>query len=511
MPLVLLSALLGGLLSRSNPAILNGMSEPAAKKVSGPAVFRREAVPVLLVSGVMAALIVFAGSFTGFLAYDAWIGLGAALGVIVIACLLFGPSRYMLTCFLVLLMLGHQFRSPFVLPFAGVEWHPRELLLLLLIAHGGIRLLSGKANLRPDNLHYFFFLYAAFFAFIACRGLWRQMPLEDLIAECRYPIFLATYFVMVICTGGWADLRYYCRLILLVSLAVAMASLAFFAYCFAAGHVMSVQNFLGEFVQRQIGPFLLQSVRANGHMFFEVAVVVLLSLLFCREVSWSRRFVYALLIAVFLAAIAITMMRTAYIALFLSLIVLFVLFLPKDLQFLAGIVGVVLGGALVLAAGLLALGNLSLPGMEASIKGRLIEVMGALQMFRQHPLLGAGMGSKFTGMGFVSKTTLFSVAQMDYQTVHNVWMYFLFKGGLAGMTLVSLGLGGIAARACRIVELIPCRKDQLLMRGLLAAYTGQLIASLAMPRLTYPIGAVFLSMIACAFVMAARETDRPKH
>lgn len=476
-----------------------------------PALLRREGLPILLVSGGIAAIVVFAGSFTGFLAYDIWIGLGTALGLITIAFLLFGPSRYMLSFFLVLMILGHQFRSPFVFPFAGVEWHPRELLLLLLMAHGGIRMISGKANIRPDILHYFFFLYAAFFAFIACRGLWRQMPLEDLIAECRYPVFLISFFIFVTCTEGWADLRFYLRLILLLSLVIAIASLMFFAYCFIVGHVMSVQNFLGEFVQRKIGSFLLQSVRANGHLFFEVAVVVLMSLLVCRDIDWWRRCVYLLLIIVFLAAITITMMRTAYIALFLSLLVLLVLFLPKDLQFLAGIIGVVLGGALIGAAGLMALGNLSLPGMEASLKGRLIEVIGAYQMFKQHPLLGAGMGSKFMGMGFVAKTTLLSVGQADYQTVHNVWMYFLFKGGLVGMIMVTLGLGGIAARAYRIIETIPCRKDQLLMRGLLAAYAGQLIASITMPRLTYPIGAVFLSMIACAFVMAARETACQKY
>ncbi len=481
------------------------MSDPGRENTSWGGTSARGWLPAVFVGAGAAALLVVAASVSGLPAYDAWIGLGAVLGLLLVVFLIFGPSRYMLSFFLVLMILGHQFRSPFVLPFAGVEWHPRELLLLLLLAHGLVRLVSGKANLRPDLLHYFFFLYAAFFVFIACRGLWRQMPLEDLIAECRYPIFLSSFFVMAICTDGWADLRYYVKLVVWISLGVAVASLVFFAYCSAVGQVMSVQNFLGEFVRRQIGPFLLQSVRANGHLFFEVAAVVLLALFCCRDISWGRRGVYGVMIAVFLAAIAITMMRTAYVALSLSMLVLFVLFLPKDLQLLAGILGVAAGGALIVAAGVSVMGTLSLPGLEVSLRGRLVEVMGALQMFKRYPLLGAGMGSKFIGMGFVAKTTLMSVAQADYQTVHNVWMYFLFKGGLTGLTLVSLGLGGIALRAYRIMEALPRGADQMLLRGLLAAYAGQLIASITMPRLTYPVGGVFLAMITCAFIMAARE------
>ena len=288
-----------------------------------------------------------------------------------------------------------------------------------------------------------------------------------------------------------------------------MASLAFFGYTLVAG-VINVQNWLGEFVPRIVGPWLLQSVRPNGHMFFEVAVVVLAGMLFCPDLSRVRRAVYALLILLLLAAIAVMMMRTAYIALFLSLAVLVVLHLPREAQAWAGVTG--LGAAAALAAffGLHLHETLDqwIPGLEVSLRGRLVEIEGALRMFRREPLLGAGMGSKFTGMGFVAKTTLLSVAQADYQTVHNVWMYYLFKGGMAGMVLVFLGLGGIALRARAITETLPSRKDRFFMKGLLAACGGQLIASLAMPRLTYPIGGVFLAMIAAAFVLASRDAPR---
>ncbi len=425
---------------------------------------------------------------------------GAAALVLMLA-----PSRWMLSCFVLLMMAGHQFRSPLIYPLAGVEWHPRELLLLLLLAHFAVKVMTGEADLRPDIMHYFVLCYAAFFAVIACRGIWRQMPIQDVIAECRYPIFLAAYFVFVACAGGARELPNYLRLMLYFSVGIALLSIAYFLYAFATGHVVSIQNWLGEFVQRRIGPFLLQSVRANGHMFYEVCVVVLAALILCPDTPQRRRALYTALIGLFLIAIVITMMRTAYAALFLSLLVLAVLFLPAELQMIAGFLGAVAAVGCVVAGGVLLSGNALIPGLETSLQGRFVEISGALDMFKQYPLLGAGMGSKFTGLGFVSKTAIRSVAQADFQTVHNVWMYFLFKGGLAGMFLVGLGLGGLVLRAHRTIGALSSRSDQYLMRGLLAALCGQLAASLTMPRLTYPNGAVFLSMMACAFVMMTRH------
>ncbi|MBP8129378.1 MAG: hypothetical protein KA184_07320, partial [Candidatus Hydrogenedentes bacterium] len=50
-------------------------------------------------------------------------------------------------------------------------------------------------------------------------------------------------------------------------------------------------------------------------------------------------------------------------------------------------------------------------------------------------------------------------------------------------------------------------RGRFLLRGLVAATAGQLVASLAMPRLTYPAGAVFLAMMTCAFLVLSREQD----
>ena len=455
----------------------------------------------------VALCVVVAASRFGPAEYDYLAGAAAVCGLAALGVMVLGPSRIALTVFIGFMAFTHQFRSFAVLPAGGVEWHPRELLLFVLCAHLFAQVVLAKADLRPDITHYFFFLYVVFFVHIATRGFLRHPNLQDVIAECRYPLFLASYFVFAACLHSARDVRYFMKLILWLSLGVALAGIGYFLYCLVTGNVVSVQNALGEYVQRLIGPFLLQSVRPNGHMYFEVSVVVLAAYWLCPATSWGRRVLMLPLFAIFLFAIAITMMRTAYVSLFVSMAVLFVLFLPKELQIIAAfltLIAIAVGLA-AMAVGLHEVVTQAIPGLEISIKGRVVEIQGAVRLFLRSPIMGAGMGSSFTGLGYVAKTTQVSYTQISYQTVHNVWVYYLFKGGLAGLVLVGLGLGGIAGRGYLIAERIPSLADKFLMRGLLAAFIGQLIASLAMPRLTYPKGAVFLAMVAAAFVAMHRE------
>jgi O-antigen ligase len=191
-----------------------------------------------------------------------------------------------------------------------------------------------------------------------------------------------------------------------------------------------------------------------------------------------------------------------------SLLALGLLFLPRELQALAWFFGLVILGAIFVAVGLevhTVLLDLVPEDLGISLMGRFVEIEGAWEAFLREPLLGAGMGSTFEGMGYVAKTTQYSFAQVEYQTVHNVWIYYLFKGGLVGMALILLGLGGIVWRGYWIADRITAARERFLMRGLLAAFIGQLVASLAMPRLTYPIGGVFLAMMAAAFAVMARS------
>lgn len=433
-------------------------------------------------------------------------GGGALLG----AAALCASSRVTLSLFIALMIAAHQFRSPLVFPLGPFEVHPRELLLAFLLAHLATQVLFTRADLRLEITHYWVFLYFSFFCVIFALGLPRIGDASLVIAEMRNPLFLLSFFALAACAHSEADLRFFLRLVLLVSALIAAAGCAFFCYTFATGHIVNVQNWLGEYVPRLVGPLRIQSVRPSGHHFFEVCSVALLSLLFAPDVPLRRRFLFVLLLALFGAAIAITMMRTAWLALGCALAVLALLHLPREARIITGVVGTAGLLAAIAAFGASAYDELPglLPALEVSLRARVIEMQGAFEAFLRHPFFGAGMGSTFMGLGYVSSKSLRAASTAEFQTVHNVWMYFLFKGGMAGMILVLLGLGGIAGRGYQLLDRLARPSDRALMRGLIAALVGQLIASLAMPRLTYASGHVFVAMIAAAIVIMARHSRK---
>jgi O-antigen ligase len=434
------------------------------------------------------------------------LGGGALLGTVALC----GPSRIALTLFIALMIAAHQFRSPMVLPLGPFEVHPRELLLAFLLAHLAAQILLTRADLRVEITHYWVFLYFSFFCIIFALGLLRIEDSSLAVAEMRNPLFLLSFFALAACVHSEAELWYYLRLVLGISVVIAVAGCAFFCYALLSGNIVNVQNWLGEYVPRLVGPLRIQSVRPSGHHFFEVCSVVLLSLIFARDVALRYRLLFLILIGLFGFAMAITMMRTAWLALACALGVLGVLHLPREARIITGMLGAagVLGGVVAFGANaydeLLGL----LPALEVSLRARVIEMQGAFEAFLRHPFFGAGMGSTFVGLGYVSSKTIRAAATAEFQTVHNVWMYFLFKGGMAGLILVLLGLGGIAGRGYALLDELARPRDRALLRGLLAAFVGQLIASLAMPRLTYASGHVFVAMIAAAIVVMARYSAK---
>jgi len=472
-----------------------------------------DATALLLVAAGVFAVVVKLGARTGFDAQGILEAGGLLLAGTAALALLFGPSRLLLSLFLVLLFTGHEFLSPLTFPLAGVEWHPRELMLFLLIAHLVVKGLRWKLTFRDSPVHYCIGCYALVYVLSAAVGVFHQYGIHEIIEECRYPVFLAAYAAFVLCATTRADLRFYSRLVLILATATALAGCIFFLYSLVSGEVINVQNVMGSYVKRQIGPFLLQSVRPNGHLYFEVAVVVLASLLLCPAVSRRRKTGYLVLTMLFLCAIAITMMRTAYIALSLSLILLAYWSLPKALAralAFAGLVGACCGAVVF---GLIVYESVVgwLPGVGVSLKGRFVEIEGAWRAFLTHPLLGCGMGESFEGMGFVAKTSRLSYTRATYQTLHNVWMYFLFKGGLTGFGLAAVGLGGLVLYGKGLTGRVRAIEDRYFLRGLVAALAGQCIASLAMPRLTFPAGHVFIAMMASAFVILAAAKGQEPH
>ncbi|HOZ45902.1 MAG TPA: O-antigen ligase family protein [Candidatus Hydrogenedentes bacterium] len=440
---------------------------------------------------------------------------GGVLLALVLAGMLvvYAPWQLWVGAFVAYMVLSHNHRSFLLIPAGGIVWRLREFVLVLILGYWFLKLITGKVRVPADPIHLAVVSYGLFFALVAANGILRQPNLQAIVAECRYPIFLASYIVFVSFLRTRKDLHFFIVMVSIVAIVLAILSVTFFAYTFVSGNVINVQNALGDYVRRQIGPVLLQSVRPNGHMLFELGLVILASLLSCNEISRKVRLFYLGLIGLFGAAVAITMMRTAYVSLLVSLIILAFLALPSG-RLRMIVAGVALGifalAAAVFGPSAYEYLRSATEGVGASVGGRLVEIAGAWRTFSVHPVIGAGLGSMFKGFGYVTKTSDLAYAEATYQTVHNAWMYFLFKGGLVGFLLAAFGLGGIFVRGYYIMIQLEHSKDRLFLRGLLAAYAGQLVASLAMPRLTYPQGYAFVAMVASILVVYARDAARPK-
>jgi uncharacterized membrane protein len=88
-----------------------------------------------------------------------------------------------------------------------------------------------------------------------------------------------------------------------------------------------------------------------------------------------------------------------------------------------------------------------------------------------------------------------------------VWLYLLWKAGLAGLALALLALAGMLIYSQHVVSRLPSMSQRCLGRALQAVLIGQLVASAAMPRLTYANGALFLGFWAMAMVLLEQGTE----
>jgi O-antigen ligase len=440
----------------------------------------------LLCAAAVAILVCASGPF---------LSIGVCAGAALLLYLAFGPSRPMLALFLVFMVSSQEYRSFVVVPFGGVEWHPREFLLFLLLAHWVVKVLQGKARPSADIVHLFTAMILVFYLQIALVGLATQADIHLIISECRYPIFLLSYLVFVSLLKDRRDLDFFARLVLWTTVVIALASISYFVFAYATGVNKNIQNAFGTFVPRLAGSRIVMSVRPMGHMMYDICVVVLAGLLFCPATTRRRKIEYLAILALLFAGIGIMFMRTAYLSVAFSLMVLALMSLrPRVAIRLALGVGIFALAMFLFKDRIVAGLGVHKESLDISVQGRLVEMAGAWSMFLKHPILGNGMGSTFEALGLATKTSQVGYAAAEFQTVHNAWMYFLFKGGVIGMLLVVVGLGGILVRGLSIIPRIQDARDRCFLRGVVAAFAGQLFATLFMPRLTYPSGYVFIAI-----------------
>lgn len=421
----------------------------------------------------------------------------------------FAPSRWAILVFILFLGFTHQIHSFATVSVGGVEWHPRELLLFGLLAHGLIKLMQGRARPIADPIHFFVLVLGFYLVHVAVVGILRQYDLHLVIAEMRNPLALVSYLVLAILARK-SDLSLFVRAFFVAAMTVATVAIVYFMYTFVTSNVINVQNVWGEYVPRQLAGRLVQSVRPSGHVYYEVTLTVLASFAIGRGTSKRQRALFFVCIALLIMAIAITFMRTAYVSAFVSLVILAWLSLPgwHTRAAVGGLVVFVFVAAMVLLAGPAGVFLAdAMPALGTSIQARFIEMKGAYEVFRQYPGIGAGMGSTFEGFGLTSKTSQIAYAHTEFQTVHNTWVYYLFKGGVFGALLLLLGFGGIFVEMCRRMTALTGQWERCLLRGVAAAYCGQIVACIAMPRLLYAQGYVFVAMSAAFTVLLTYNED----
>ncbi|MCX8064753.1 MAG: hypothetical protein N3G21_06225 [Candidatus Hydrogenedentes bacterium] len=437
--------------------------------------------------------------------------LGIAIPIAILYLLL--PLNYSATIFLIFMMLSHYYLSPIIFPVAGMELHPRELMNLAFISNFLVNVVFGRVYWRKSIFLIFAWLYFLFFIYCAVIGFLFGHHWQRVVAEIRFPLFFLSSFILPHCWKDLEQLKLTLRVMLGVSLIVVLMSYALFLYPLVTGRYFRVQNFLGEFLPYKVGPFRLQEVRFNGHMYFELWYGIFLSSFFAKE-KWREKIKSLLLVIIFLFAILILKMNTALVSVFMISGIIIIAYLPSRLRLFFGLIFTFLILSFFLTLAYLFYSEIlswTNSRLGISLQARLVEVTGALQNFMESPLLGKGFGSMFVGLGLASNFARDLYAQATFQTLHNLWFYWLFKGGIIGMILIFSAFLGLFLKSAFLIfgKGEKLREDAYYWIGWWSVWISQiLIISLAFPRISYPIGQVFFALSIACFIVLEGESEK---
>jgi hypothetical protein len=422
--------------------------------------------------------------------------------------------------FCIFIFADHQFRSIFLLPVSGVEIQPREIALGIFLSVFCITLVHSVFS-QPNalrvppayDMHLGILLLIGYFVSAGFIGILQGNDMRMIIADARVSPYLLAYPAFLFLVRTRREMHFLLIALFVLSAAIALAALMFFAYATLTGGVISVQNHLGEFVRREFGPFLVQSVRPNGHWLWEVTWVVLFSLIISglrAKMSLPMLMLLIGLLVFFSAAIFVEFMRTAYVSVAVSTLVLLGLYLPVRFHRLGMVFAfaVVVAGAAAFFIHYRTADVVPTLDKEVSIKAREMENIGAVDALAEHPWWGLGLGGTFRSMDYVWPGRREVYTEGEFKSLHNSFLQYFVKGGILAAGLAVSGLALVIASAYRILEQKGRNPwENALLRGILAAFVGQCAASLTLPRLSYAHGLVFTAL--CAALFARWDTLAP--
>jgi O-antigen ligase len=246
-------------------------------------------------------------------------------------------------------------------------------------------------------------------------------------------------------------------------------------------------------------------------MFFEIWFIIFLSLFFYYK-DYRKKILALFMALFFIPPLLILMMKAAIITVFFGSLLVVILYLPSRLRPLAIVFFVLCAVAtlftliLLFHTGVLSWTNSQL---GISTRARLVEISGALDCFVKSPIWGLGMGSQFEGLGLASNFWKDLYAMATYQTLHNLWIYWLFKGGIVGFSIIAISLLGVLAVSGYLVNIRYDGPDKGYWVGYWCALVSQmLVMAFIFPHLSYPIGQVYLSFSIAVFIILEDEIKK---
>jgi O-antigen ligase len=391
------------------------------------------------------------------------------------------------------------------IPLFGGGLKPTDLLLLATLAGwAGRQLFTRKASswvpVPIVGLSLGFVVWALI---SAVSGIFRGAFYKDSLLELR-PLFQYTLVLPILTEFSLADIRRLCRLILVAALAVAFK--AVYLYLQGRGSEASYAGGAIRIMDVGFSPLLIGTLMALA---FYVG-------------SERHRLAYALMSLATLLGLAVTMQRSAFLALPISLLAMTHLLSPRHrLRLAAGVALVcvlVAGGAAAMSVGSVGKTNLISAvtgrflsiadfGEDVSAQHRLREWTAALDIVRRHPITGGGLGTR---VGFYSPMYGEARQRMGYWSadiyMHNSYMWVLTKMGIVGLACLLALLVATVREVLSIPRYKKRNIQTFLLAGLFSTLVVFVIASFFGPMFNEDVSTPVVAFTIGGLCVLARRT-----
>ncbi|MFW6303577.1 MAG: O-antigen ligase family protein, partial [Candidatus Sumerlaeota bacterium] len=285
-----------------------------------------------------------------------------------------------------------------------------------------------------------------------------------------------------------------------------------------------------EINRRVLDAFGGEAVRSQGwnlHGFWFVVLAVLGASAFFFAPAFSYRLLFVCMFVTLIYMIYLTRSFVAnYILLELELLLGFFIFLfaarmekRKALRLFVALIGLgIIGGCLLLVSpvgeDLVSVAGRDM-GMSAlreklnPVTSRYIIFSGAIDIWKRHPVIGAGPMSFMTYFPYFRRPDYF-LFEISHVTIfaHNLFLDVLAETGLLGLAAFLAFLGYLGWRALKIMHASPDRTRRLAVAALFVGALGFLLSNMTDPNARWPICA---GLFWASLGMVAGLVNRPSH